>query len=704
MVAVPSTAQATASVSVTTAVAQILADTNALRAADGLAPLTESAPMDTVAQNWSAQMGTTGSFVHNPSYSTQMPSGWTAAGENIASGYSYTTVVEAWHQSTAHYANIMGDYTDIGIGYYVDSSGQAYYTQDFGKYTTHPVVTASTSTSGSTAPTPVVSGNQIVDTRTSKNWIPHAVNWPSFEYACQQGWAESADGATSTAAAAMVSWGINAVRIPLNQDCWLGVDGAPAYGTTASYKSALSSWVSILNAAGLVVILDLHWTAPTGFSADGQRAMPDAQSVPFWSQVAAAYKNSPSVLFETFNEPYSRGSYQVSWSCWKSGGCTVPSSNDASNLGTATYTAHGMAEIVAGIRAAGASQPILLDGLNYANDLTGWLANRPSDSQLIASWHNYPGQGCSDTNCWNSQIVPVAATVPVIATEFGMTTTDPTFFNSFMSWADAHGIGYAPWAWWYTDSSDGAAANLYALISDLSSFTPRAPEGTAYHQHLTCQVPNSPAMSYVLAAYADVLHRTPPITDSGVQYWTSQIASGRSRADIAGSFNNSDEYRNLQITAAYRDVMRRAPDPGGAAYWLSQMQSGALQPDDVHRTFLIADEFYDFQGGGTDVGYVTALYEDVIGRSPDADGLGYWVGVLRWSGRAAVVNGLWFADETFNVRVNQAYLDLLGRNAWPSEQISWSAVARQIGLTGMRTWVMASDEYWNRAAVRFPGG
>ena len=478
--AAPLPAQAAAAVSAQTVVAQVLSDTNALRAAGGLPPLIHNPAMDSVAATWTAHMAATGDFAHNPNYSTQIPSGWTGAAENIAAGYSYLQVVQAWHNSPGHYANIMGSSTDIGIGYAVASNGQTYFTEDFGTYKGH----SATAILSSPAPTPMVSGNQILDTRTGKAWVPHAINWPSFEYACQQGWGESADGATAGAASAMASWGITAVRIPLNQDCWLGVDGSPATGTTASYKQALSAWVSILNSTGLVVILDLHWTAPAGFAADGQRAMPDAQSVTFWQQVAAAYKTSPSVLFETFNEPYSRGSYQLTWGCWKNGGCQVPSSNDADPIGAAAYTAHGQAEIVGGIRAAGAMQPILLDGLNYANDLTGWLANRPNDSQLIASWHNYPGQGCSDVTCWNAQISPVAATVPVIATEFGMVNTDPSYFNGFMTWADAHGIGYAPWAWWVTTSSDGDAANLYALISSLSTFAPRAPEGTAYRDHL----------------------------------------------------------------------------------------------------------------------------------------------------------------------------------------------------------------------------
>jgi len=500
---VPLPAQAAATVTVADAVAQILSDTNALRAAGGLAPLTESTAMDTVAQNWSAAMYAAGSLTHNPNYSTQIPSGWTAAGENIATGYTYTTVVEAWHQSTGHYANIMGNFNAIGIGYY-EANGKTYFTQDFGKYATVPSPKAPAT--APSAPTPVVSGHSILNSRTGAPLVIHAVNWPSFEYACQQGWGNSADGATAAAANAMVSWGINAVRVPLNQDCWLGVDGAPQSPiTVAGYRAALTSWVSTLNAAGLVVILDLHWTAPAGSVADGQRAMPDAQSTTFWTSVATTFKDAKSVMFETFNEPYSRGTLTVSWSCWLNGGCQVPVANDQSPIGTTTFTAVGQATLVAAIRATGATQPILLDGLNYANDITGWLANKPNDSQLVVSWHNYPGQGCSDATCWNAQIAPVAAGVPVIATEFGMVNTDPTFFNSFMSWADAHAIGYAPWAWWVTDSSDGAAANLYSLISSLTTFAPRAPEGTAYHDHLAVLgVPagTNPAADLIAAAYA----------------------------------------------------------------------------------------------------------------------------------------------------------------------------------------------------------
>jgi hypothetical protein len=285
----------------------------------------------------------------------------------------------------------------------------------------------------------------------------------------------------------MASWGIDVVRLPLNQDCWLGTDGAPTAGSgsAAEYRQRVKSRVDAIHAAGMVAILDLHWTAPAGKQAYGQRPMADAQSNTFWSQVAAAYKNDPSVMFELFNEPYSRDN-TLSWSCWKSGGCNVPDVNDETPTNGSFYPAVGMATLVATVRATGAKQPLLLGGLNYANDLTGWLANAPTDSQLVAAWHNYPGQGCWNTpgnDCWDTTILSVASHVPVLMTEFGFVAGDTGEFDATMAWADQHGMGYLPWAWWVNDPSDDDASKLYALV-DGADFHPKSPAGVKYHGHL----------------------------------------------------------------------------------------------------------------------------------------------------------------------------------------------------------------------------
>jgi endoglucanase len=78
----------------------------------------------------------------------------------------------------------------------------------------------------------------------------------------------------------MASWHINAVRVPLNEDCWLGINGVnPAYAG-ANYQFAIGTYVRALHSAGLIVILDLHGNAPGATLATGQQVMADAPTPP----------------------------------------------------------------------------------------------------------------------------------------------------------------------------------------------------------------------------------------------------------------------------------------------------------------------------------------------------------------------------------------------------------------------------------------
>jgi endoglucanase len=341
-----------------------------------------------------------------------------------------------------------------------------------------------------------VKGKHLVDTRNGQAFVPRGVNWPSFEYACFYGYAYSDEGDPSTtpptaaSAAQIASWHINTVRVPLNEACWLGLDGQPAYGDVEGYRSAVRAWVSKLHHAGLVVILDLHWSAPSGVGAEGQRAMADERSPDFWTSVATTFKSDRSIIFDLFNEPYSRYDgdnlvFDLTWDCWRNGGCAAPSVNDSQPLDGNTFTVAGMQALVDAVRATGAKQPIMLGGLDYANDLGEWLASRPPDDQLVASFHNYETQACNTVSCWNTTIAPIANRVPVVTGEFGETDCKDSHVKSYMSWADRHGVGYLAWAWWVL--SDKSCSTL-SVLSDLDA-TPKAPNGTALKSHLATLVP-----------------------------------------------------------------------------------------------------------------------------------------------------------------------------------------------------------------------
>ncbi|MGH7640620.1 MAG: hypothetical protein ACREOL_06905 [Candidatus Dormibacteria bacterium] len=50
----------------------------------------------------------------------------------------------------------------------------------------------------------------------------------------------------------MQSWGVDAVRIPLNEDCWLGINGVTIGGN--AYRHVIEALVSRLAAAGFYYI------------------------------------------------------------------------------------------------------------------------------------------------------------------------------------------------------------------------------------------------------------------------------------------------------------------------------------------------------------------------------------------------------------------------------------------------------------------
>lgn len=110
------------------------------------------------------------------------------------------------------------------------------------------------------APEPQVSGNRFVDSGGNTARLL-GVNRSGGEFACVQGngiWDGPMD---APSVAAIKSWNVNAVRVPLNSDCRLGLDNVdPAYRGTA-YRNAVKNYVALLEENGMTPILELHWSS-----------------------------------------------------------------------------------------------------------------------------------------------------------------------------------------------------------------------------------------------------------------------------------------------------------------------------------------------------------------------------------------------------------------------------------------------------------
>jgi hypothetical protein len=294
-----------------------------------------------------------------------------------------------------------------------------------------------------------VSGNSLLDA--SNNPVRFAgVNRSGSEYACVQGWGIFDGDPTLANVQAIASWHVNAVRVLLNEDCWLGINGIPAAYAGANYQNAIVSYVNLLNANGMYVELSLIWGAPGTYQATYQPNAPDQDHSPaFWTSVATTFKSNPNVIFGVWGET------TLSWSCFKNG-CSNEATYGPSN---AFYTTAGTQELVGKIRATGATQPISVPCIDYANNCSdangSWLTNKPTDTlnpaQLVAEAHIYGKNTCDTVACFNSTLATTAAAVPMIFGETGETYDDSdcgsSFIAAFMGWADSHNVGYEAWTW-----------------------------------------------------------------------------------------------------------------------------------------------------------------------------------------------------------------------------------------------------------------
>jgi len=302
------------------------------------------------------------------------------------------------------------------------------------------------------------------------------VNRSGAQYACAEGWGIW-DGPTDTDSAirAMAAWHINTVRIPLNEDCWLAVNGVKLAYSGANYRSAIAAYITRLERVGMTPILNLHYSAPGHTVPDGQAPMADENHSPaFWRSIATYFKTDHRVIFDLFNEPYpdSNRDTTAAWSCVLNGGTCQGVS----------FQAAGMQQLVNVVRATGATQPLMVAGPQYAGDLDHWLQYEPHDPlhQLIASIHIYePNWAPCDTQaCWSSQIARVAAQVPVIEGEIGSKNCVGSSIGALLNWSDANDVSYLAWAW-----NVGNCSAEPSLITNYSG-VPTQTYGRCYHDHL----------------------------------------------------------------------------------------------------------------------------------------------------------------------------------------------------------------------------
>lgn len=162
---------------------------------------------------------------------------------------------------------------------------------------------------------------------------------------------------------------------------------------------------------------------------------------------------------------------------------------------------------------------------------------------------------------------------------------------------------------------------------------------------------------FVTLVYDNVLHRAPEA--DGLAFWTGRLDAGASRGEVMVGFSESTEYVASTGTVApnssetggvfrlYWAFLERDPDLAGLCFWARRLETGTTLQD-VADSFASSVEFINKYGQLSNSEFVNLVYQNVLGRPADPDGLAFWTGRLNaGASRGEVMVG--FSESTENV-------------------------------------------------------
>jgi subtilase family serine protease len=192
------------------------------------------------------------------------------------------------------------------------------------------------------------------------------------------------------------------------------------------------------------------------------------------------------------------------------------------------------------------------------------------------------------------------------------------------------------------------------------------------------------------------------LTAPGVAHVARLLPPPGGLAFAANALTHSAEYYGNLVTAAYINYLGRAPAPSEVAGWVGVMQSG-LSDEQLEAGFIGAPEFIA-GNGGPGGGWVTALYEKLLGRAPASSEVSGWVTALN-GGMTPTAIALFFASspEREAQRITADYQTYLGRSPEPGIVAAWvNAFESGFSNENVIAGFVGSTEYFQKHFDNIP--
>ena len=189
------------------------------------------------------------------------------------------------------------------------------------------------------------------------------------------------------------------------------------------------------------------------------------------------------------------------------------------------------------------------------------------------------------------------------------------------------------------------------------------------------------------------------VDDAGRIQRANQLKAGTlTRSGFVAQIMGLDIYRGFDVDRAFTRFLHRAADPTGRAYWIDSLRNGKALWQ--FRAQLFGSNEYFARAGATNASWVTQAYTDVLGRAPDPGGQAYWTEKLDGgAGRGSVALQFINAAEARRGVVDEEFERLLDRHPTTAEYTTWSATLLQAtGEQRLITTLVTGQEYYTGTA------
>jgi uncharacterized delta-60 repeat protein len=209
---------------------------------------------------------------------------------------------------------------------------------------------------------------------------------------------------------------------------------------------------------------------------------------------------------------------------------------------------------------------------------------------------------------------------------------------------------------------------------------------------------SSPSDRFVIQVYQALVQS--PTDSADVARWSRMLDQCGHRDPVVQMIENSRPYWTKVVQDLYNSLLGRPADRAGLDAFVNFLGNGG-RAEQAAAIIAGSSEYFQKRGGGTNQGFLDALYQDALHRAVDANGRDFFERALAGGATPGqVATSIFTSPEYYQGLVQNSYQRFLHRPAEPSSLNSFVNALQQ-GMRGEQVLaaILGSEEYLANALV-----